>query len=195
MAQFANYQEILPKTLFHTVYESSSYENTQQPVCLRCPAQLCTIRLKFSSRIWNTRANNVFRTIPFSCLFFHTSFGHFFSFTDLRIGHTAVHPWGKKKEERDGNSEVGWYIPCEKITSKHKIRTRYYWAGHSQSEQQRLGWPSSYTNTSYQAPWSRIYEVRSTFYFFSFLFSIPFIIFALLFSLPPNRNSDPGSHT
>ena len=26
------------------------------------------------------------------------------------------------------------------------------------------------------------------------LFFIPFIIFALLFSLPPSRNSDPGSH-
>ena len=26
-------------------------------------------------------------------------------------------------------------------------------------------------------------------------FSIPFIIFALLFSLPPSRNSDPGSHS
>ena len=25
--------------------------------------------------------------------------------------------------------------------------------------------------------------------------SIPFIIFALLFSLPPSRNSDPGSHS
>ena len=28
-----------------------------------------------------------------------------------------------------------------------------------------------------------------------FFFSIPFIIFALLFSLPPCRNSDPGSHS
>ena len=32
------------------------------------------------------------------------------------------------------------------------------------------------------------------FYFFPF-FSIPFIIFALLFSLPPSRNSDQGSHS
>ena len=30
--------------------------------------------------------------------------------------------------------------------------------------------------------------------FFLFLFPIPFIIFALLFSLLPSRNSDPGSH-
>ena len=28
-----------------------------------------------------------------------------------------------------------------------------------------------------------------------FFFPIPFIIFALLFSLPPSRNSDPGSHS
>ena len=27
-----------------------------------------------------------------------------------------------------------------------------------------------------------------------YIFSIPFTIFALLFSLPPSRNSDPGSH-
>ena len=32
------------------------------------------------------------------------------------------------------------------------------------------------------------------FYFFPF-FSIPFMIFALLFALPPSRNSDPGSHS
>ena len=31
-------------------------------------------------------------------------------------------------------------------------------------------------------------------YIFTF-FSIPFIIFALLFSLPPSRNSDPGSRS
>ena len=30
---------------------------------------------------------------------------------------------------------------------------------------------------------------------FSFFVSVPFIIFALLFSLPPSRNSDPGSHS
>ena len=30
-------------------------------------------------------------------------------------------------------------------------------------------------------------------FFFCFFFPIPFIIFALLFSLPPRRNSDPGS--
>ena len=28
-----------------------------------------------------------------------------------------------------------------------------------------------------------------------FFFAIPFIIFALLFSLPPSRISDPGSHS
>ena len=33
------------------------------------------------------------------------------------------------------------------------------------------------------------------FFFFLPFFSIPFIIFALLFSLPPSRNSDPGSHS
>ena len=34
------------------------------------------------------------------------------------------------------------------------------------------------------------------FLFFSFsFFSIPFIIFTILFSLPPSRNSDPGSHS
>ena len=27
-----------------------------------------------------------------------------------------------------------------------------------------------------------------------YIFSIPFMIFALLFSLPPSRNSDHGSH-
>ena len=32
-------------------------------------------------------------------------------------------------------------------------------------------------------------------HFFIFIFSIPFIIFALLYSLPPRRNSDPGSHS
>ena len=30
--------------------------------------------------------------------------------------------------------------------------------------------------------------------FFLFFFPIPFIVFALLLSLPPSRNSDPGSH-
>ena len=30
---------------------------------------------------------------------------------------------------------------------------------------------------------------------FFLLFAIPFVIFALLFSLPPSRNSDPGSHS
>ena len=34
----------------------------------------------------------------------------------------------------------------------------------------------------------------STFFLFLF-FPIPFIIFARLFSLPPSRNSDPGSHS
>ena len=33
------------------------------------------------------------------------------------------------------------------------------------------------------------------FFFIIMIFSIPFIIFALLFSLPPSRNSDPGSHS
>ena len=33
------------------------------------------------------------------------------------------------------------------------------------------------------------------FLFLFLFFSIPFIIFALLFSLPPSRNSDPGSHS
>ena len=28
-----------------------------------------------------------------------------------------------------------------------------------------------------------------------FFFPIPFVVFALLFSLPPSRNSDPGSHS
>ena len=37
-------------------------------------------------------------------------------------------------------------------------------------------------------------SVTSPFFAFSFLF-IPFIIFALRFSLPPSRNSDPGSHS
>ena len=32
-------------------------------------------------------------------------------------------------------------------------------------------------------------------FFFSFFFSIPFIIFALLSSLPPSRDSDPGSRS
>ena len=32
-------------------------------------------------------------------------------------------------------------------------------------------------------------------FYFIFLFSIPLIIFALLSSLPPSRNSDPGSHS
>ena len=32
------------------------------------------------------------------------------------------------------------------------------------------------------------------FFFFSCFCSIPFIMFALLFSLPPSRNSDPRSH-
>ena len=31
--------------------------------------------------------------------------------------------------------------------------------------------------------------------FFFVFFPIPFFIFALLFSLPPSRNSDPGSHS
>ena len=38
--------------------------------------------------------------------------------------------------------------------------------------------------------------IITRFLFFSFfLFSIPFIIFALLFSLRPSRNSNPGSHS
>ena len=41
--------------------------------------------------------------------------------------------------------------------------------------------------------YSMIYEVLHTVIFF--FFSIPFIIFALLFSLAPSRNSDPGSHS
>ena len=40
---------------------------------------------------------------------------------------------------------------------------------------------------SHLAPWSHAY--------FFFFFSILFIMFALLFSLPPSRNSDPGSHS
>ena len=32
-------------------------------------------------------------------------------------------------------------------------------------------------------------------FFFFLFFPMPFIIFALLFSLPPSRNSDPGSHS
>ena len=36
--------------------------------------------------------------------------------------------------------------------------------------------------------------IHTSIFFFPFFFSIPFIIFALLFSLPPSRNSDPGSH-
>ena len=32
-------------------------------------------------------------------------------------------------------------------------------------------------------------------FFFFFFFPMPFIMFALLFSLPPSRSSDPGSHS
>ena len=38
------------------------------------------------------------------------------------------------------------------------------------------------------------YILPSSLFFFRLVFSIPFIVFALLFSLPPSRNSDPGSH-
>ena len=38
-------------------------------------------------------------------------------------------------------------------------------------------------------------RLESWTYFILFYFSIPLITFALLFSLPPSRNSDPGSHS
>ena len=42
-----------------------------------------------------------------------------------------------------------------------------------------------------------LYTLHLKTYLVSFylLFSIPYIIFALLFSLPPSRNRDPGSHS
>ena len=37
-------------------------------------------------------------------------------------------------------------------------------------------------------------STRSSILFYFVIFLVPFIILALLFSLPPGRNSDPGSH-
>ena len=40
-----------------------------------------------------------------------------------------------------------------------------------------------------------LFQVQGDFFCFSPFFSVPFVIFALLFSLPPRSNSDPGSHS
>ena len=54
---------------------------------------------------------------------------------------------------------------------------------------------SSSSNNKQQQP-NTIVCIRDDHFFFFFFFgSIPFIIFALLFSHPPSRNSEPGSHS
>ena len=123
----------------------------------------------------------------------------FFSFclqkkTNAGIGYLPpmIHPSGRIYEQR-------WYIYINTERCFHLSST----LGREQTARQRI---HTYWHCATVMLLLFLFFFQSLFFFYLamwfgdffcyfYFFSIPFIIFALLFCLPPSRNSDPGSHS
>ena len=79
-------------------------------------------------------------------------------------------------------------------TIEHGRINSAFWESVWNFSQQKNAVQPTPVKMSQLTPKSPVFFHVETLYYV-YLFPIPFITFALLFSLPPSRNSDPGSHS